>query len=290
LPPSPVGQASIKKGLKKKIPDWVPRVILETALQLRSTETWRTPQASALIRAMLTHEGMRSVWAQFYKRKSKSREYCYPARREHFFDTTEGDRDFHNAEILVATGDEEVLEAAAVLITCAEITQAGCKEFQAILEQQLSELPFDSRARMLQNLAACVYFREALSKALRELDPTQGAKGKADRQFLRHTAKCLDKLAEESQRRGVEGLAQTLRLAAKDSRIAALFRSPNMGPRSVERTRTDPKIRGYVMHLANLNHGLFGNYFYGCVAATTNVAFPTAKLTTQQVREIMRSA
>jgi hypothetical protein len=54
------------------------------------------------------------------------------------------------------------------------------------------------------------------------------------------------------------------------------------------RQRTDNRLRGYVLTLAELNKQLFTTPLYGTLATITNVAFNRTKITGQQVREMLR--
>src|ERR1039458_3954637 len=259
-----------------ELPDWLPQAVKEKVSSIYTNicdQAKATDRIDLLIR-LASDRRMKNVWAELYKKTRLPEE-----------DTEQ----FVHPPFFGVRGC-----AKALRLKAAEISvwpDESAENIERLIEEIDSSLiatpkePTDLQKR--QDLAVQYFFHHAYLTAL--VDAPVLTRAETERLHKEHKSSARRLRAEADKMRsfGMKVEAEELmRIALQCEKNLTFFHNHWI----VHRQRTDKRLRGYVLTLAELNKRLFRTPLYGTLAAVANVAFNRSnksEITGQQVREML---
>ena len=240
------------------IPEWVPARVAEAASAIVNLCDELPAQVLEFVMRLLTDPRMEDVWHELNRHKRVS----YKSTGEHF-----------RQGVL-----PEVLKSFDAL---AEAARERAQEFES----------FEARE------AARDYVRlaEALGRA-HQNSPAADPACKDEHEVALATVFVMAVALWAQPRRVVPQreiadhigvLRKAGRHAVADTHAKAML-EPDNRPWIVERERTDPFVRGFVIELAACMKMLFGSSLYGVVSTITNVVFNQELVSRAQIRALLK--
>jgi hypothetical protein len=257
-----------------ELPDWLPRSAAAFArskwVELHGQQT--EPEIRELLYRLISDPRMRNVWNQFQKRKRESyqstEEFFYPAKP-------------------VWEWDPHVRHEIQRHRQPGELSATVLRNYYSLI------LPaaYERTAHLTMQDLAIVYFLDHAYKFGQQnipLVPISEVRKK--RGHYLKMAKQLQADAADQERLGLYAV-KWMEEAARGYEALATAPEPAPGysllvPRQ---TRGDPRLKSFVILLAEMIKNMFGSPFYGSVATTANVVFSRDDVTVSTVRKMVLS-
>lgn len=286
--PRPIGSVvAVEAALE--LPEWLPASVREFALIMyRGALAKRVPAETLQLLCSLTADPrMERVWRELTEMKSQcgqsTEAFSHQASLPDWLNpwAALARSHQHRASELRAMGGLESEQRAKLLEW-----EAG--QYEKI-RPHVTTQPIDPQTA-IQGAALATFFNRAILLAVWPVQTVSSAEADTARRGYLETAA---KLRADSAARNAQGRpdpAVRLLEAALDYEAMADEQAPPTGhPLRVERHREEPHLRGYVIALAEVSKEIFGSPLYGSIARVANVIFNRSDLTSDKVRELLRS-